>query len=74
MTNKIAEHTINFYEHFPDGEEGNVKFMISGFIPTYDPLFVQKGRPETMTVLAEKLGNLLGVHIKVSEPSNADKL
>jgi len=53
-------------------DDPDIHIFFGGFVPTYNPVTCVKGKPESMVELVGKLEDLLGVHIKVSEPSNAE--
>jgi hypothetical protein len=66
------ELVIGIDQYIHNEGDTEVHIFFGGFIPTYNPVTCIKGKPESMKELVGKLEDLLGVHIKVSEPSNAD--
>lgn len=64
----IKEQTVSFNQYVEKQGDSDIHIFVSGFEPSYSPVIVHKGQPETMKELKEKLENLLGVIVSFSAP------
>jgi len=69
----VKEQTVTFNQYRHKEGDSDIHIFVGGFEPLYNPICCEKGKPATMKELIEKLENLLGVCIAISEPKPQEK-